>query len=300
MRFIAYISLAWFLMAFLPNCTLDRVSGSTNSIITEADLEAATLILGESISGNNSGVYLSVQDALAIISQSGFSPKEISSKKAKVNYDQISNFRTRYNQETGIHIVTFERSTENRLKNESDSLQYIYRDQNGDFVAFPREQQNLIESISFSGNKIGNIRTTTTTSSFERQNDFFIPSTSNENNTITLNGIHLGSGFTTVEDPDGQSLQRYYELTFNFLNIEIEQFLNDQNQITDFNFIGGLKWVLQTWNSPEKTTDPITLDGTMSFIGDGTVLVRFNEIEGIIKLDVQTGQVISDNQTQEN
>lgn len=292
MKSITYISLAWLLLVILPNCTLDRVSGSSNDVITDADLETATLILGESISGNNSGVYLSVQDAVSIISQSGFTPKRASKMATKTKYDQISNFRTRYDQDTGVHTVTFERSSQNPFKTESDSLLYIYTDQQGDFIAFPREQQDLIETISYLGFKEGRINSGPRISTFERRNDFLISNVSDDSNPLPLQGIHVGTGLNRIESAAGDAEQNYYELIFNFLNIEIERSFGDQNQIQDFNLIGGLSWELNLWNSPEKLTEATSISGTMSFTGDGNVLVRFNGIDEVTNIDVETGQEI--------
>ncbi|MFY0683465.1 MAG: hypothetical protein JXR20_02865 [Balneola sp.] len=292
MKSIIYISLAWLLLVILPNCTLDRVNGSSSDVITDAYLETATLILGESISGNNSGVYLSVQDALSIISQSGFTPKRIPKAKTKFKYDQISNLRTRYDQDTGVHTVTFERSAQNTFKTESDSLLYIYTDQQGDFIAFPREQQDLIETISYQGFKEGSINSGPRISTFERRNEFLISNVSDDTNPLPLQGVHVGTGLNRIESADGDAEQNYYELVFNFLNIEIERSFGDQNQIQDFNLVGGLSWELNLWDSPEKIISPISISGTMSFTGDGNVLVRFNGIDGVTNIDVETGQEI--------
>jgi hypothetical protein len=292
MRISAYIFIVVFLI-LQTNCTLDRVSGSNANTLTEEDLEAATLILGESISSNNSGVYLSVQDLLAIISESGYTPKINPSSLNKYKYDQITNYRSRYNQDTGVHTVTFQRSDEQRLKSESDSLRYIYRDQNEDYVAFPREQQSLIETINYSGIKEGTIRDAGKTSTFVRENEFFISNLTSAEEILSLEGIHLGNGFINIENADGQSLQRYYELSFTFLNTQIERMLNDRNQIIDFSIIGGLNWEIESWNTPEKLTESTIMSGTQSFVGDGTVIVRFNGADTTLLLDVETGQQIN-------
>ncbi len=276
------------------SCTLDRVSGSSSEALTEANLEAATLILGESISGNNSGIYLSVQDLLAIISQSGFTPKTLLSAKS-ASYDQINNFRSFYNQDTGEQVVTFERTNESRTKVEQDSLLYIYRDENGEVVAFPREQQNLIETINYSGIKEGVIRSGEIQSTFLRNNDFFISGIGESSPTLPLQGKHVGSGSVAETSMDGNSTQRYYELSFLFLNVEIERTLNDQNQTTDFELSGGLIWEMNIWDSPEKINQPLSISGTMSFVGDGTVVIRINGEQDAFLLDVQTGEEINTN-----
>lgn len=294
MRISAYIFITVFLVS-LANCTLDRVNGSNANTLTEEDLETATLILGEAISSNTSGVYLSVQDLLAIISESGFTPKINPISSNKYQYDQIINFRSIYNPDTGVHTVTFERVDEQRQKSESDSLRYIYRDQNGDFVEFPREQQSLIETINYSGIKEGTVRDAGKTSSFVRENEFFISNLSSTEETLSLEGVHSGNGSISIQSADGESWQSYYELTFTFLNIQIVRILNDRNEIIDFSIIGGLNWEIETWNSPEKLTKSTIISGTQSFIGDGTVVVRFNEADTIIVLDVETGQQINTN-----
>lgn len=121
---------ALLITVFISGCRLNNVQGSTNEIVTEEDLLAATQILGESISTANGGVVLSINDALALLSEFGYNSNSAAKKKLKnaAMFDVILNLEMNHNPDTGFFTVTFQRMAENGTKSEMDTLQYIFRD----------------------------------------------------------------------------------------------------------------------------------------------------------------------------
>lgn len=292
MKLLFYYILSPLAILLFSQCTLDRINGSSSNLLTEADLQAATLIIGESLSANNSGVFLSVQDALAIISQSGFRPKQTAKNTLDTGYDQITDYNSSYNRETGVHTVTFRRVAENNLKIENDTLLYVYRDSVNNFVNFPQEQQSLIRSINYSGIKQGTIQSNTNFTTFRRENDFAIAPISVGGSIFPIEGAHFGSGYTRHEQPDLQENDQYYELSFQFLNVSIFNEYGDRNQHTGFSLIGGLSWELKSWETPKKTTAKFSVNGTITLGDNDTALIRFNGSSTIQEIDINTGKPI--------
>ncbi|MFA5667980.1 MAG: hypothetical protein WC967_01960 [Balneolaceae bacterium] len=320
MRTFHFIYLISILFLF-SQCTLDPINGSGNNTITEEDLEAATLILGDAISSNSGGVFLSVQDAIAIVSGQGVYPKVAPQNNSKSKFNYIGNHRTRYVPETGTHIVTFDRWGRGEMEHERDSLNYIYRDLKGNFVEYPMEQRDMIESVSYSGFKWGTIQEgeyivdaagnynfiTSKYSQYERNSNFFFTTTPNASNTVPFEGNHTGSGYIEYPKTDIENLNRYYELTMNFLNIELQVKEDDQEGRTAksyaevaprnrllLDFIGGLSWEMKTWSNPEKMDAPVIVSGTMSFNGNYEALVRFDSSNETMVIDLTPAQEVNE------
>ena len=320
MKTFNFIFLISILFLF-SQCTLDRISGSSDNSITEEDLQAATLILGDAITTSSGGVFLSVQDAIAIVSGQGVYPKVAPSNNVKSKFNYIGNQRTRYEPETGTHIVTFDRWGQRDMEHERDSLNYIYRDLKGNFVEYPMEQREIIETVSYSGFKWGTIQEgeyivdaagyynfiTTKFSEYERNSNFFFSSTPNKSNTIPFEGNHSGSGYIEYPKTDLENLSRYYELSMSFLNIELvinEEVREVKAAKANFevarenelliDFIGGLSWEMKTWSNPEKMELPVIVNGTISFSGNGEALVRFDSSNETIVIDLTPAQEAND------
>lgn len=320
MRTFHFIFLISILFLF-SQCTLDRIGGSGDNTITEEDLEAATLILGDAITANSGGVFLSVQDAIAIVSGQGVYPKVAPQAKMKSKFNFIGNYDSRYEPETGTHIVTFDRWGRGEMDHERDSLNYIYRDLKGNFVEYPMEQREIIETISYSGFKWGTIQEgeyivdaagygnfiTTKYSDYTRNSNFFFStSVPNTTNTIPFEGNHSGSGYIEYPKTDLENLSRYYELSMSFLNIEL-LLKEDMREIEGddvlvyaqaertrllLDFIGGLSWEMKTWSNPEKIDLPVIVNGTMSFSGNGEALVRFDSSNETMVIDISPVQEV--------
>lgn len=297
MKPILYYIFPLIAILFFSQCTLDRINGSSADLLTEADLQAATLIIGESLSANNSGVFLSVQDALAIITQTGYKPKQTNKLKAASGYDVVTDYNSSYNERSGVHTVSFRRLAENNLKEEIDTLQYIYKDSLGNFVLYPNEQRDLIQSINYLGTKEGNIRTTTKITQFNRVNEFSISPITLKAPSFPLEGIHNGSGFTRYEQPDLQSDNIYYELSLQFLNVTVLNEYPPQSRFSTFSLIGGASWKLSAWDSPKKATAKYEISGTITLEEQNTAIIRFNGSSVFKQIDVLTGKPINTTKT---
>jgi len=108
------------LLVTATSCTLDDVSSTNNETITEQDLQAAGEILGESLSSDNSGVLLSLTDALTSFSSTNFGSSQNKTSTPTTQDDRSgrggeTDYNYTYNQETGIHSISFSRLVDRPL-----------------------------------------------------------------------------------------------------------------------------------------------------------------------------------------
>lgn len=283
------------LVAFSSACTLSNM-GERQGSITKGDLQAASHILGESLSSNNSGVLLSLNDALTNISSSEFtqstaqkgvlSPPSIQSGHSGRGNE--TNYQHSYNPETGIHTVSFQRQVKRSLfeKSVTDNLKYIFRNNSGDFIQYPRQNSDRIEAITYNGRREGDISTLKKESFFVRQDTFLIDGMSDASPVLTIDGVHNGKGTIKIERPNKSALERSYVLEINFLNIEIKKTaggeINLQRGVT-----GTLSWEMTI----EKSSASKTLSGTIELSADGTALLHFENFLKLFQVNMDNGDV---------
>jgi len=283
----------------LSGCSIDGLDNQTEEI-TEADLEAAGQIIGESISDENSGVMGSLNDAVATFSSSGFENFATKSSSAGNDDDDEnsgrgheSNFSHSYDPETGTHTIIFTRSI-NRgefFKTVTDTLKYIFTDTEGNFIAFPRQNRDRVETIDFKGIKEGNVNLPEKTSFFVRTDTFFIDGFSDASSILSIDGVHNGEGDFQGSDNSGNTLERKYSLEFNFLNIEVDKAIVEANQSLEQGVTGSLTYEIVIENTRNGSSSSKTLRGNVEFNGDGTALLRFQRFQKLFQINLDDGDV---------
>lgn len=308
------------ILAAGSNCTLEPFNGGSDTMVTEEDLESATLILGDALSDESGGIFLSVQDAINIITGNSIYPKANPQQdetgdnpRAKLVFQ--SNYTTSYNEKTGTHIITFQRWSEDELSTEHDSLNYIYRDINGDFIAWPSDSSMDVESISFEGFKEGRHQESRgmfnedgfyesepiKTNVYSQRSAFLITGLSARNNVYPIEGSHTTQGFVQYFEKDKTNLNRYFELEMDLLNVTVhaEPVICEEvrrtpdmavgcGQKAKTDFEGEAVLEMKTWNNPEKRDTPVSFSGMVQFNGDGTATINFRESDTPVSIKTST------------
>src|SRR5699024_10058558 len=142
---------------------------------------AAAKILGESLSNTESGVILSLNDALTAVSENEFVTNDSPNTQPDVHAKRSgrgseTGYHHIYRPKSGIHFITFKRQVQDALfsKKVADSLHYRYRTADGANIKFPRQQLNRIASIYYDARHEGRIATLNKQSHFVRQDTFLI------------------------------------------------------------------------------------------------------------------------------
>jgi len=291
------------------SCTIDSVDSTTDEI-SDADLEAAGQIIGESLSDQNDGILTSLNDAIAIPSDGGFDGVASSAlakpATSSANDDDEDNsgrgsernFSYSFDPETGTHTLSFDRSVNrpNFSKSSSATLEYIFLDINGEFIVLPRAQRDRIETIDFSGIRNGSLETPRKKSSFEREDEFLIDGLTDGSPFLSIDGVHRGSGNFEASGSDGQLLERNYTILVDFLNVQIDKSLAELGGDLSKGVTGTLTYEININRTRNGDTETKTIQGTVEFTGDGTALLRFADFSKIFRIKLDDGKVFDDDE----
>lgn len=279
-------------LAIIAGCTLDTTSAGEGTL-TEEDLQATGEVLGEALSSDNSGVLLSLNDALTSISSQDFIPATHSStlQNLRSGRGDERNYQYRYDQNSGIHNISFDRVVNQPLfsKTVTDTLNYIFKDAGGNVIELPREESNHIESITYNGRREGEIITSEKNSYFVRRDTFLVDGVSDASAVLSIDGVHNSEGVIDIDTPT-DNFRRNYELEINFLNIEIRK-----SATGNINFRRGVtgtqSWEMTVSRIGNGRTGSQTLRGTIELSGDGTALLRFQNAFQRYQINLNDGDV---------
>jgi hypothetical protein len=280
-------------------CTLGDVSDElNNNELTPEELDAASQIMGQALSDDNDGIFASLNDALATVSDSGF---ETAPAKLKDDDDYSgrggeSNFQYNYDPDTGTHTISFDRQVNapNFEKNLSAVLTYIFTDIDGGFVVQPRVNRDQIENIAFTASRTGDISNRFRNSEFSRADTFAIGGLSNATTLLTLDGYHYGNGSFTGVRPNGNTFERSYVNEISFLDIEINKDTVAYYGSLQQGVTGTLTYEMSIFRNNNGNESTKTVSGTIEMDGDGTALLRFQNLNKIFRVNLSSGIVTDD------
>lgn len=285
------------LLLVVTGCSISGVDKQDEEI-TQEDLEAASQIIGESLSDETSGIMGSLTDAITGISSDGFI-RTTSAKSLNDDDDdnsgrgRESNFSYSYDPQTGTHTLIFLRSVTkpNFSKSVKDTLKYIYTDNNGSFIAAPRLNRERIETIDFKGSREGTLRSPSRNSFFVRQDTFLIDGVSQASDLLFIDGVHNGEGNFERTNDQGNTMERNYRLEINFLNVQIDKAVVRQNQSLEQGVTGTLTYEMIVEKTNNGSSSTKTIRGTVEMNGDGTALLRFERFQKLFQINLDDGDV---------
>lgn len=275
---------------------------SSEPDISEEELEIAGEIIGASLSEEQDGVLSSVYDAFSTISQTSISYANTATSMQKASADSADrpgrgferNFSVVYNPETGEHIVSFDRSFEGpNLTKSLDILnKYIFTDADGEFLQYPRRDNEMIETIDFKGTRNGSFETARRSSNFTRIDTLFASGLSSSSAILTLDGKHNGNGQMSVELPNlERSAERTFEVEFNFQNIQIDKAIVEENGNLEEGITGLITYDMQMTQTRDGNPTEKTLSGTIELTGDGSALLRFKRFRKTFRIAMSDGSL---------
>jgi len=275
---------------------------SSEPDISEEELKIAGEIIGASLSEEQDGVLSSVYDAFSTISQTGISYAGPATSMQKTSADSADrpgrgferNFSANYNPETGEHTVSFDRSFEgpNLIKSLDILNKYIFTDADGEFLQFPRRDNEMIETIDFKGMRTGSFETERRTSNFTRIDTLFASGLSSSSAILTLDGKHNGSGQMTVTLPRlERSGERTFDVEFNFQNIQIDKAIVRENGNLEEGITGLITYDMLMIRTRDGATTEKSLSGTIELTGDGSALLRFNQFRKTFRIAMSDGSL---------
>lgn len=283
--------LCLFALLLAGGCTINHTINAGSTPVTKQDLQAATQIIGSSISAANSGAVLSISDALTILSRHSFNVSRTFRAGPFPRPTKKENYNNDYNPQTGIHTVYFTRIIQNPFlsKSVTDTLKYIYRDRKGNFIAFPLKQQTNIASVNYSSRRDGTISSLHQEGSFIRQDTLLITGFTGNQSELTVKGTYYSSGSVALGNSAGP---RSYNLKLTYLNISVNRTVLHNTQQLYQNMKGAMSWQLKL-GTGSQTGSPSgqALKGTIQLVDDGTALLRLQQSTAVYQINLKSGEV---------
>ncbi|MEX0722466.1 MAG: hypothetical protein WD357_05135 [Gracilimonas sp.] len=285
-------------------CTLGDVSDElSNNELTPEEVDAASQIMGQALSDDNDGIFASLNDALATVSDSGFetAPAKLKEEEDDDEDDYSgrggeSNFQHEYDPQTGTHTISFDRqvSAPNFEKYLSAVLTYIFTDIDGAFIEQPRDNKDQIENIAFTASKDGDITNRFRNSEFSRADTFAIGGLSSATTLLTLDGYHYGNGSFNGVRPNGDTFERSFVTEISFLDIEINKDTVAYYGSLEQGVTGTLTYEMSIFRNNNGNESTKTVSGTIEMDGDGTALLRFQNLNKLFRVNLSSGVVTDD------
>lgn len=297
---LLYSLIAVLVLSFTSACSLGDLNSEIESNnLTPAELEEASLILGQALSDDTDGVFGSINDALSNVSSNGFTTQ---TALKGMNDDDDSgrgserNYSYNYNLETGVHSISFQRSVNkpNFAKSLTAEMTYIFTDVDSNFISQPRVNRDLIEDIDFTSFKSGDTEAPYRSSDFSRADTFAIRGLSDASTTLIIDGIHNGNGSMNAVRKNGETFEKSFANQIIFTDITIDKAVVQQNGDLTAGVTGTLSYEMTMFKNNNGNQETKNVSGTIELTGDGTALLRFQNFEKLFKVNLNTGFVQSE------
>lgn len=279
-------------------CTLGDFSDDEFS---PEEIEAASQIMGQAISDDTDGIFASLNDALSNISDSGFisSPAKLKVEDGDDDYSgrgEEQNYQHDYDPASGTHTISFDRQIDatDFQKNLSALMTYIFTDIDGNFIERPIENEDQIENISFTSSKTGDVTSRFRSSEFSRADTFTIGGVSDATPILTLDGYHYGNGSFNGVHRNGDTFERSFVTEISLLDIEINKDTVAFHGSLEQGVTGTLIYEMSIYRNSNGDESTKTITGTIQMDGDGTALLRLQNVSQLFKVNLSSGIVTSD------
>ena len=284
-------------LALFAGCnTVDSVDQD----LTDQEIEMTGEIVAESLSGERSGLMATIYDAFSNVSRDGISYVQTSNTANlplsinSVGRSGEREWSAEYDPETGEHTISFRRSFEGPFVSKTLSVlnKYIFTDSDGEFLEFPRKDQNLIETIDFKGSKNGSVESARKSSSFSRVDTLYTSGLFSESPVLSLEGSHDGEGEMTVQLRQAdRTVERSYQVRLNLIDVQIDKEIVNANGTLEDGVSGLITYSVELQGSSNGQSREKTVSGTIEMTGDGSALLRFDRIEKVLRLGLRSGEV---------
>ena len=289
--------MAVILMLVFAAC--DTLNKDQEQEISQEELEVAGQILGSSLSDAEEGLLSSLYDAVSEVDEEGIRYRFEEQHRQQHQYrdhgrGSESQYHADYDPETGEHTVWFIREFEGPLVTRSLKVRsvYIYTDINGRFLEFPRRQQDRIETIDFKGTREGTTAGEYRSNRFYRFDQFYLDGVSAASEIMTLQGSHQGNGEMTADLVRRDVVtSRTYEIEMELDDIRIDKALVQENGNLEDGITGFITYRLSMTRTVNGETTERNLSGVIELTGDGTALLRFNKLQQLFRIALDTGTV---------
>ncbi len=264
--------------------------------LREMDEEALAVVneVAQSLSAKPDGLVSSLYDATGTLSQGGINATEAayktpSTQQGPPNRGDDSNIQVQVNFQTGIHTVRFNRNLNDGRVNKTLAAEYnyVYRDNLGRLLFYPRRNQDRLGSIAFVGFKNGMIQTPQHRTGFQRTDSLFFAGFGREQGAIQVRGNTFSRGFFDFQGAQNV-VTRTYRAHYHFDDVQIRRTnVNDRNLSEALS--GAIHFRTTSMRSNGTDTLRTEYEGRIELNGDGTALIRLRGFSEPYLIDLTEG-----------
>lgn len=264
--------------------------------LREMDEEALAVVneVAQSLSAKPDGLVSSLYDATGTLSQKGINASEatyksISTMQGPPNRGHDFNVSVQVNYQTGVHTVRFDRNLNDGRINKSLAAEYkyLYRDNLGRVLFFPRRNQDRLGSITFVGFKNGTMQTPKHRTGFQRTDSLFFAGFGREQGAIQVRGNTFSQGFFEFHGTES-TINRTYRARYHFDDVQIRRKnVNDRNLSEALS--GAINFRTTSMRSNGTDTLRTEYEGRIELKGDGTALIRLRGFSEPYLIDLVEG-----------
>jgi len=311
-KWFALSSFALVMTLVFQSCT-DSTAPQLSDEFSEADIQAATEIMGSALADETDGVVSTMYDATATVSSEGiFFGRNRAKNNTQATLTNGPNgsdhgygpynpncgrnnereFEYSYDPETGIHFIHFKRVIDNnRLQKTMEAdMKYIFRNVDGNFIEHPRLYADSIESTDYNGVRTGTHESNRRYAEYLRKDTLYLNGQSEASDILNISGNHYGKGMMELTRPDS-TINRRYDLTITLNNIQVDKAVVESNGSLEEGVTGTMDYDLTIWRSNGIDETERTISGTIELDGDGTALLRFKRLTRFFNIDLLDGMV---------
>lgn len=303
MKTLKNLSTVFFLFLFVVASGCDTLNNEESEVaaVSEADLEAASSIMAETLSDQNEGMMSSLNDMTANL---GLQSLSYDMRRFHRNSDLRPcrgvdrNYERAYDETTGVHSIDYSRTHQgdNCEKSVAVSLNYIFTDADGNFISTPRLSASEVSEIAFDGTRTGsssytNRRGNNRTRSFEQTGAWNLSGLLAD--VATLDGTQSSTGdYSFVrQDSAGNDVNvtGTYSIELTTVDVTVTQTATEEdleNQLS-----GSLQYTIDMTRTVNGETEEKNIEGTVELESNGRALLRFNGLRQLYRISLSDGEV---------
>ncbi|TNE70362.1 hypothetical protein EP331_12370 [bacterium] len=275
-KYLVYIALLFVASSCVtaPNEALQEMDDEAVAVINEVAL---------SLSAKPDGLVSSLYDATGSLSPSGMDAGESSfkvsvdmpgQKPGPPNRGEDKNVQITVDYRTGVHTLTFDRELTDTAvtKTLSAVYKYVYEDNNGRHLFFPRRNQDRIGNISFVGFKNGIVQGPKHRTGFQRTDSLSFTGFGRDKGAIQVRGNTYSQGYFNYNAVEN-TLVRTYKAEYQFEDLQINRPSVENRNLTTA-LSGSITFKTTSMRTNGADTLKTKFEGKVEFNGDGTALIR--------------------------
>lgn len=290
------------LLIFFTGCDALNNDEPEVGALSEADIEAASSIIAESISDQNEGLMANLNDMTAgvEVNRLNYSERRFGRTPGlRPCRGANREFEKTYDETTGVHAINYSRQHEGEgcQKNVEVSLNYIFTDTLGGFIAEPRVNQDQVAAIAFEGTRVGSGSSEKPRGSrsvtFNQAGNWNLQGL--QSDVATLEGTQTNSGSFEYTRPDstGESMEvrsGNYHLEFSTVDVAISQTAGEETDL-ETQISGTIQYKMTMEKNMNGETETQEMEGTIELEGNGRALLRFLGLKKIYRVTLDNGDI---------